>query len=111
MKARLRKYVRILSIELEDLADHCEELVSQYRDGYERGEITECTIANIVVVTGGRHLTPPVSCGLLPGTYRAELLEAGEIEEGVIRKEDLAGADEVYLVNSVRGLTRAVVVD
>ena len=55
MKARLRKYVRILSIELEDLADHCEELVSQYRDGYERGEITEhvCFENTAVVMNEG----------------------------------------------------------
>ena len=42
-----------------------------------RGQATETTIANLVVEKGGRLVTPPVACGLLPGTYRAHLLETG----------------------------------
>jgi para-aminobenzoate synthetase/4-amino-4-deoxychorismate lyase len=68
----------------------------------ERGEVTESCIANIVVELDGRRVTPPVSCGLLAGTFRAELLDAGEIEEQVIRCEDVRRADAVWLINSVR---------
>ena len=68
----------------------------------ERGEVTESCIANIVVELGGHKITPPVSCGLLSGTFREELLDAGEIEEGVVTLEDLKCADAVYLINSVR---------
>jgi len=39
-------------------------------------QVTESTFANIVVDLGGRKVTPPVSCGLLAGTFRAELLKA-----------------------------------
>jgi len=69
----------------------------------ERGELTESTIANLVVDIGGERITPPVSSGLLAGTMRAELLEAGEIKEGIVTVEMLQNADAVQLINSVRG--------
>lgn len=68
----------------------------------ERGEITESTRANVVVEIRGKRFTPPVESGLLAGTFRAELLARGEIEERTIRTEDLAAADRVFLINSVR---------
>ncbi|WP_372847276.1 chorismate-binding protein [Pontiella sp.] len=69
----------------------------------EKGEVTESTIANVVVRIGDRMITPPVACGLLPGTLRAHLLKAGEIEEGIVTLDDLRAAEEIYLINSVRG--------
>ena len=72
------------------------------------GDLTESTIANLVVEVDGRRVTPPVACGLLPGTFRAELLAAGEIVEGRVRVEDLRRASQVWLVNSVQGWRRAV---
>jgi para-aminobenzoate synthetase/4-amino-4-deoxychorismate lyase len=68
----------------------------------ERGELTESAIANLVVRLDGVLWTPPLECGLLPGILRAHLLETGEIRERVIRPEDLARAEEVWLINSVR---------
>ncbi len=73
----------------------------------ERGELTESTIANLVVELAGRRLTPPRECGLLAGVLRGELLERGEIEEGVLRPEDLASASGLWLINSVRGWMEA----
>lgn len=69
-----------------------------------RGEITESSIANVVVDLDGRRVTPPISCGLLAGTQREALLAAGELAEQVIRREDLDRCRAVYLVNSVRGM-------
>ncbi len=69
----------------------------------ERGEITESTIANIVVEIDGRLLTPTTDSGLLPGTFRAELLAAERIIEARLTRDDLADATSVWLVNSVRG--------
>jgi len=69
----------------------------------ERGEITEGTLANVVAELDGARVTPPVACGLLPGVYRAELLDNGEIRERVITKEDLGKASRVWLINSLRG--------
>jgi para-aminobenzoate synthetase/4-amino-4-deoxychorismate lyase len=67
------------------------------------GEITESTIANVVVEIGGRRITPPVECGLLAGVFRAELLDTGEIEERVVLTEQVKTAPRIWLVNSVRG--------
>jgi len=68
----------------------------------ERGEITEATSSNVLVRVGADWFTPPAGCGLLPGIHRAVLLERSEISERVITRDELAGADEVALVNSVR---------
>ena len=65
-------------------------------------QVTESTIANIVAEIDGRKLTPPVECGLLPGTFRAQLLADGAIEEGIITIDQLRSAPHVWLINSVR---------
>jgi len=69
----------------------------------EAGELTEFTIGNLVLRLDGVDWTPPRECGLLAGTYRAELLERGEIRERRLRVEDLRRAEGVWLVNSLRG--------
>ena len=66
-------------------------------------EITEAMTANVVVDLAGRMVTPPVECGLLAGTMRAELLAAGEIQEERISVARLRGASRFWLINSVRG--------
>ena len=68
----------------------------------EEGELTEFTIGNVVLRLDGVDWTPPRECGLLAGTYRAELLERGEIRERRLRVEDLPRAERVWLVNSLR---------
>jgi len=68
----------------------------------ERHEVTEGANNNIVIRKDGMLLTPPITCGLLPGTLRAQLLETGEIMERVLTPADLGQADEIYLINSVR---------
>jgi len=54
-------------------------------------------------------VTPPVSCGLLAGTFRDELLEKGEIEERAVSLSDLKRAKAVWLINSVRKWRRVSV--
>lgn len=68
----------------------------------ERGEITESTTANVVIESQGKRITPALSCGLLAGTFRQYLLEKKELEEVVIRHEDLLENARVWLINSVR---------
>jgi len=75
------------------------------------GDATEGTEANLVIVRDGTKMTPPIECGLLPGTLRAELLASGEIVEARVSKEELASADEIWLINSVRGWMRAVLIE
>jgi len=74
-----------------------------------QGEISESTIANVVVKIDGKNHTPPVQSGLLAGTLRAELLERGEIRERIIKVEELGQAEEICLLNSVRGVYRVSV--
>ena len=69
----------------------------------ERGELTEFTRANLVVKLDGVLWTPPVSCGLLNGTLRDELVATGVLQERVLMREDLARAEEIWWVNGLRG--------
>ncbi len=68
-----------------------------------QGEITETSIGNLVVDDGQRLVTPPMTSGLLAGTFRRWLLERGAVEEGVITRALLARARAVWRVNAVRG--------
>ena len=68
-----------------------------------RGEITESTIANVALELAGELVTPPIACGLLPGTLRGHLVEAGRLREKVITLDDLGSATRCWLLNSVRG--------
>ena len=70
----------------------------------ERGEVTETTTANVALLRGGKWITPPVSCGLLPGVMWAELLATGEVVEGVMRVDELNAGETVRCFNSVRGI-------
>ena len=69
-----------------------------------QGELTEGARSNIVLELDGRLYTPPVSCGLLGGVGRADLLARGICTERVLTKDDLRRATRVFCVNSVRGL-------
>jgi para-aminobenzoate synthetase/4-amino-4-deoxychorismate lyase len=68
-----------------------------------RGEVTESTIANVVVTSDGKHWTPPREAGLLAGTLRDELISKGELFERRITKEELVKVGSFALINSVRG--------
>jgi para-aminobenzoate synthetase / 4-amino-4-deoxychorismate lyase len=72
-----------------------------------RGEVTESCRSNLVLDVGEGLITPPISCGLLAGTFRAQLLETGEVREKVARVADLRAARRVFLVSSVRGWQEA----
>lgn len=76
----------------------------------ERNEVTESGIANVVVRLNDELFTPPVSCGLLAGTFRQQLLEEGLIKERVITVEEFKNAEEIYLINSVRKWMKTVCV-
>lgn len=69
----------------------------------ENEELTEFTIGNLVAEKDGKFYTPPLPCGLLAGTFRQHLLDAGKIEERRILKQELADFDAIWLINGVRG--------
>jgi para-aminobenzoate synthetase/4-amino-4-deoxychorismate lyase len=73
----------------------------------DRGELTESTIANVVVEIAGQRLTPPVACGLLPGVERARALAEGRAREGVVRITELRPGQRLWLLSSLRGSREA----
>jgi branched-chain amino acid aminotransferase len=75
----------------------------------ERGEVAECTSANIFIVKGDQVLTPPLSCGCLPGVTRALLLEEIKVpgigvSEKVLLPAELESADGVLITSTTRDL-------
>lgn len=100
-----------------DQRDRYEEAAARFPDSddvllwNERGEVTETCRANIAVRARGTWCTPPLDSGLLPGTLRGRLIARGRIEERPLRREDLEGASEVIVFNSVRGFVRAGTID
>ncbi|CUJ84977.1 4-amino-4-deoxychorismate lyase [Ruegeria denitrificans] len=74
----------------------------------ERDELCEGTISNLFVhMPDGRRLTPTLSCGVLPGVLREELLDNKQITEANLTLTDLKNATKLYMGNSLRGLIRA----
>jgi 4-amino-4-deoxychorismate lyase len=74
----------------------------------ERGEVCEGTISTLFADVGaGAFITPALSCGLLPGVLRAELIAEGRAREAVIEPADLLQAKQLFVGNSLRGLTPA----
>lgn len=74
----------------------------------ERGEVTEGARSNVIIRKGPRYFTPPISCGVLKGTYRTFLMEGKSfsLEERLLMPEDLSQADEVFLCNALRGMVK-----
>ena len=75
----------------------------------ERGEVAECTSANIFAVKNEKILTPPLNSGCLEGVTRGILMEiapeAGvSVIEQTLRPEDLYSADEVFISSTNRNL-------
>jgi len=69
----------------------------------ERRELTESLRANIALRLGEEWFTPPIASGLLGGVFREHLLREGALRERVLTLDDLDTADELRLINSVRG--------
>jgi len=81
-----------------------------------RGELTECTTANLFIVKNGIALTPPLDAGLLPGITREFLFDVGkeigvEVREQILRDDDLFGADEAFLTSTTREAVPIVTVN
>ena len=76
----------------------------------ERGELTESSVANVVVDISGALVTPPVDSGLLAGTFRAWLIDQGRIREQAIKAADLGNCSKIYLINSIRKWREAALI-
>jgi branched-chain amino acid aminotransferase len=81
-----------------------------------RGEIAECSTANIFIVKDGAAITPPLEAGLLAGITREFLLEVARevgvpMHERVVRDTELLAADEAFLTSTTREIVPIVRVD
>jgi branched-chain amino acid aminotransferase len=73
----------------------------------ERGEVSECTSANVFAIRGRDVWTPPLNSGCLPGVTRALLLEEIRLPgvsafEKTLLPKDLEEADQVFISSSTR---------
>jgi branched-chain amino acid aminotransferase len=73
----------------------------------ERGEVSECTSANIFAVHGREIWTPPLASGCLPGVTRALLLDEIRMPDITTREKtlfpaDLESADQVFVTSTTR---------
>jgi branched-chain amino acid aminotransferase len=81
-----------------------------------RGELSECTTANLFIVKDGAAVTPALDSGLLPGITREFLFEVGRdvgvpVREQVLHDADLFAADEAFLTSTTREVVPIVTVD
>ncbi len=93
---------------------HAAVLEKAHAEGYddalllnERGQLAECTSANIFLVRDGKALTPPLSSGCLAGITREILFEVApqagiELHEQDLSLDDLSTADEVFISSTTR---------
>jgi para-aminobenzoate synthetase/4-amino-4-deoxychorismate lyase len=74
----------------------------------ECGDVTESCTANLAARLDGQWWTPPLESGCLPGIERARLVADGVLHERVLRPADLHRAENLALVNSLRGWRSAM---
>lgn len=82
----------------------------------DRGEVAECTSANLFVAQRDRVWTPPLSSGCLPGVTRDLLLHeihvpGYTIAERALEPADLERADEVFITSTTRNLLPVVEIE
>ena len=75
----------------------------------ERGEVCECTSANVFAAKAGEVSTPPLRSGCLPGVTRELLLDVVRVPgimvvERALKPEDLERADQVFITSTTRDL-------
>jgi branched-chain amino acid aminotransferase len=80
-----------------DMADHC----------------SEASASNLFALIGSALVTPPLTCGALPGITRAAIMELAASQrittsERPFGIDELVGVDEAFLTSSLRGVTPLV---
>jgi branched-chain amino acid aminotransferase len=82
----------------------------------ERGEVSECTSANLFAAFGGEVRTPPLDSGCLPGVTREVLLReirvpGFRIVEKALLPADLELCDQVFITSTTRHLLPVAAVE
>ncbi|MGU3577135.1 aminotransferase class IV family protein [Brucellaceae bacterium C25G] len=72
------------------------------------GQLCEGTITTIFLDIGDKScVTPALSCGLLAGVLREELLRNKIVREAVLSIDDVMNARQIFVGNSLRGMIKA----
>jgi len=76
----------------------------------EKGEIASASMANLFWVKEGKLRTPARECGCRAGTVRRWVLERSgqKVQEGRWKKEELDGAEEIFVTNARIGIKPVV---
>ena len=76
----------------------------------EKGEIASASMANLFWIKEGKLKTPARKCGCRAGTVRRWVLEQSgqKVEEGKWKKEELDGAEEIFLTNARIGIKSVI---
>jgi len=82
----------------------------------ERGEVSECTSANIFAANGNTVWTPPLDSGCLPGVTRDVLLHEIQVpgftvSEKALTPAEVESADEVFITSTTRNLLPVVEIE
>jgi branched-chain amino acid aminotransferase len=82
----------------------------------ERGEVSECTSANVFIARGDKVWTPPLSSGCLPGVTRDILLRdihvpGYEVAEKTLLPSDVEQADDIFITSTTRALLPVLEID
>jgi len=77
------------------------------------GHCSEASASNLFALIDGALVTPPLSCGALPGVTRAVVFELADrlgisSTERVLELEQLCQAGEAFLTSSIRGIAPLV---
>lgn len=75
------------------------------------GEVCEGSFTSLFIEKNEKLLTPALSCGLLPGVLRQELIETGQVIEAKLTLSEIETADAIFVGNSLRGLMPGTFVD
>jgi len=84
-----------------------------------QGHVSEATSSNVFIAAAARSnvlVTPPLSCGALPGVTRAAVIELAralglEVDVRPIEHDELLASREVFFTSSLRAIAPAVRID
>jgi branched-chain amino acid aminotransferase len=120
---RRNEYSMTAGLKTIAYTDNIAALLEARRDGADEalfldveGHCSEATASNLFMRSEGILVTPPLSCGALPGVTRALVLElsraAGlDAAERPFTLDELLRADEAFLTSSLRGIAPLVSID
>jgi len=77
------------------------------------GHCSEATASNLFAMMGSALVTPPISCGALPGITREAVVELAQaqgvpVEERAFGLDELTASREVFLTSSLRQLVPVI---